>query len=238
MATKKFPEIDNRMMKLIVGIIAISLPIVTNALATVIGVPLTSISASYWIGGATQTIFTGSLFAIASFLIAYNGLTRHEMFFSKVAAAAAVGVAMFPCDCGAGKEIIPKVHYLSAGIMFAVLTYFCCVFLRRAIRKGAFKRPQAGAVLENPQATMRAIIYCSCAIGIILFSLALAYNTASGDSLARRFPNFVFWGEAGGLWSFGISWLTASHTLPFINRRDERFKILAPRELQPPVTIV
>ena len=213
LAKPEFPEIDQRTMKLIVGVIALTLPLVTNYFASVLeDSALTSISESYWVGGWAQSIFVGFLFAIASFLIAYNGESGPELVSSKVAACAALCVALFPCGCGGEAEIVPNVHYAAAGIMFAVLAYFCYVFLRRARAKG------------HREARFRAAIYAACGAGILLSSVALAYNGLTDDSLARRFATFVFWGETGALWSFGISWLTASHVLPVINSQAERFR--------------
>jgi hypothetical protein len=217
LAAPRFPEIDQRTMKLIVGVIAIALPILTNYLASLFGSELSSISESYWEGGWPQTIFVGFLFAIASFLFAYNGKSRSEMILSKVAAGAALGVAMFPCACDGNPEIIPDLHYVSAGAMFGVLTYFCYLFLRRALEKG------------HAEAKIRAGIYAVCGVAIVACSLALAYNGLTQGSLSRHFADFVFWAEAGGLWAFGVSWLTASHVLPVVNRADERFRLLVPR---------
>lgn len=213
-----FPEIDQRSMKLIVGVIALSLPVLTNGFASAVGEPLDSISESYWRGYWPQTIFVGFLFAIASFLIAYNGKSTREMVAAKLAAAAALGVAMFPCGCGGEEEMIPGLHYVSATVMFAILAYFCYLFLMRALEKG------------HAQARARAGIYAVCGVAIVLCILALGYNGMTQGSVSERFDGFVFWMEAGALWSFGVSWLTASHVLPVINRPDERFRVLGPRQ--------
>ncbi|HEX7649258.1 MAG TPA: hypothetical protein VF450_17810 [Noviherbaspirillum sp.] len=207
---KPFPAIDQQTMRFIVGVIALSLPYLTNHFAMVGGPRLCSISESYWRGDWPQTIFVGFLFAIASFLVAYNGSTWLEMVLSKAAAIAALGVAMFPCACTEKPEIIPHLHYVCAGAMFAVLSYFCWAFLIRAREKG------------HKQAIMRATIYALCGVTIVGCSLALAYNGLTQDSMTVEYPHFVYWGEAGGLWAFGISWLTASHVLPLVNARRER----------------
>ena len=124
------PEIDNHTMKLIVGVIALSLPVLTSNLSVN---PLDSISAAYWdIGGWPRNIFVGFLFAIGAFLLSYNGHSAREMILSKVAAFASVGVAMFPCKCEGQAEIIPYVHYASAAVMFGILAIFCYFFLQRA----------------------------------------------------------------------------------------------------------
>jgi lysylphosphatidylglycerol synthetase-like protein (DUF2156 family) len=215
LAKPPFPEIDQRTMKLIVGVIALTLPIATNYLASLDGSPLGSISESYWRGGWPQTILVGFLFAIASFLIAYNGQSNPEMLLSKAAAAAALGVAMFPCGCNNQAQIIPGVHYAAAGVMFGVLATFCYLFLTRALAKG------------HREAKIRAVIYAACGVAIAICILALGYNGATRGSLVAHFPDFVFWGEAGGLWAFGISWLTASHVLPGITTPGERFPLIA-----------
>jgi len=63
----KRQEIDHRTIKLIVGIVSLSLAGLTSAFATT---AITSISASYYEGGWSQSIFIGFLFAIAALLLA------------------------------------------------------------------------------------------------------------------------------------------------------------------------
>ena len=64
-------------------------------------------------------------------------------------------------------------------------------------------------------------------IGIVISILVLGFNGITHGSLTDRWATFVYWGEALGLWSFALSWLTASHTMPVINRPDEKFNPLA-----------
>ena len=78
-------EIDHHTIKLIVGLIAVSLATLTSIFA---GGTIASISASYHVGGWSRDIFVGFLFAIAAFLLAYNGNSRPEMLLSKLAAIA------------------------------------------------------------------------------------------------------------------------------------------------------
>jgi hypothetical protein len=207
----KREEIDHRTIKLIVGVIAISLPFLTSAFA---GSAIASISASYYEGGWSQSIFVGFLFAISAFLLAYNGLTPAEMILSKVAAIAALGVALFPCGCGSHAAMVPYVHGASAAVMFVILAFFCRMFFKRALQKG------------YPEAKARASIYVACGTAIVLAILALAVDHFSGGALSRWTADFVFYGESVGLIAFGISWLTASRTIPMLAREDERFSPL------------
>lgn len=109
--TSKREEIDHRTTKLIVGIVALSLASLTSAFSRT---AINSISESYYQGGWSQSIFIGFLFAIAAFLLSYNGLSRPEMILSKVAAIAALGVALFPANAAPTKRRCPMcmVHRL------------------------------------------------------------------------------------------------------------------------------
>ncbi|MBD3789143.1 MAG: hypothetical protein IE885_02035 [Campylobacterales bacterium] len=132
MYEKRRLEIDHRMIKLLIGIIAITL---ANATSIFSHHTILSISESYHYGGWARDVFVGSLFAIATFMAAYNGFSQTEMLLSKAAAVAALGVAMFPCECGFHDEVIPKVHAISAATMFLILALLCYVFYQRAMKK-------------------------------------------------------------------------------------------------------
>src|SRR5689334_1419177 len=154
-------EIDERTIKLLVGFAALSLAGLTDLFAKT---PITSISASYYEGGWSQSIFIGFLFAISAFLLAYNGKIKIEMVLSKVAAIASFGVALFPCDCDGRASPVPYVHGASAAIMFLILACFCYIFLQRARSK------------DYPQAHRRRIIYILCGIALVVSVLALGVD--------------------------------------------------------------
>jgi hypothetical protein len=204
-------EIDHRTLKLLVGLIALSLGNLTSFFASS---KITSISASYYEGGWSQSILVGFLFAIAAFLLAYNGESKTEMVMSKFAAVAALGVALFPCGCNGHVEIIPNVHFGSAAVMFLILVYFCYVFYKRARAKG------------HTEANRRAVIYALCGIVIIASILIIVIDKATAGVLSSRLERLVFYCERAGLVAFGISWLTASRVFPVLTRRDERFSPL------------
>ncbi len=152
---------------------------------------------------------------IAAFLLAYNGLSRREMLLSNVAAGAAFGVAMFPCQCDSHAELIPHVHGVSAATMFLILAYFCYSFWQRARSK------------RHAQAEIRAVIYALCGIAMLLAILVLAIDHLTRGSLSARVVRLTFYGERAGLIAFGISWLTASRVLPLLTRQDERVSLFA-----------
>ncbi len=203
-------EIDHHTIKLIVGVIAISLATLTSFFSET---PLQSISASYHEDGWSRNIFVGFLFTISAFLLAYNGRSTPEMVLSKVAAFAAVGVAMFPCKCGSHPEIIPCVHGTSAAVMFMILAIFCYMFFQRAYAKG------------HAQAKVRAYIYAFCGIIIFTSIAIIAMDNFLDGIISSRISRLTFIGEAASLVSFGIAWLTASRILPIITSNDERLSL-------------
>jgi len=204
-------EIDPHVLKLIVGLIALTL---ANLTAFLSANSIQSISASYHVGGWARDFFVGFLFAISSFLFAYNGDSSPEMLLSKVAALAALGVALFPCGCGTHEEIIPYVHYISAAAMFIVLACLCGIFFNRARAKG------------HREAKWRSYIYAGCGITIVIVIAVLAIDHFAGDPISSKIPRLTFYGERAGLVAFGISWLVASRAIPFITAPTERVSVI------------
>lgn len=215
-------EVNHQTLKLMVGVIALSLGSITNLFASG---PLDSISASYFEGGWSQTIFIGSLFAIAAFLLAYNGYSKAEMVLSKFAGIAAAGVALFPCNCiskgaavaaAAGQAqcrpeqaLIPYVHFIAAAVMFVILVVFCWFFYNRAHEK-----KDRGSV----EAGRRMVVYQVCGATIVIAMVAMAIDALAGS----RIPRMVWYGETAGLIAFGISWLTAARVVPLLSKPEER----------------
>jgi len=175
-------EIDYHTLRLIVGVIALTM---ANLTAFFSSTPLESISASYHEGGWARDIFVGFLFAIGAFLVAYNGQITLEMVLSKVAALAALGVALFPCQCGDRPEIIPYVHALSAAVMFLILAVFCGVFYFRARAK------------HRRQADWRAYIYAICGAVILVAVAILALDGMTDGRISSSVARLTFYGAHG-----------------------------------------
>ncbi len=202
-------EIDHRTIKLIVGVIALFLANLTSFLS---GNTIESISAAYYADDWARNVLVGCLFAIAAFLFAYNGYSPTEGRLSKVAAVAALGVAMFPCACGKHDEIIPHLHGIPAAVMFVVLASFCYQFYRRAVDKG------------HSEANRRAFIYAACGLIIATAIVVLGADELTNGALKGVFGDrLTFYGERAGLMAFGVSWLTASRVTPGLASQKERF---------------
>ncbi len=204
-------EIDEHTGKLIVGIIALTLASIANFLS---GGDLCSISESYHRGGLARDVFVGSLLAISAFLASYNGHDNKQMVLAKIAAIAAIGVALFPCECDWYPEVIPNVHGASAAIMFIVLAFFCKTFYDRAKDK----------IQEHPKAKRRCSIYAACAAAIVFSILILGVDGLFNNFIKDVIPNLTFIFEAVGLVAFGIAWLTASRILIGLTDPDERIR--------------
>lgn len=200
---------DYRALRLLMGIIAISLPIVVSLRSSL---PLSSISASYYT--ESRDFFVGLLFFVAAFLFAYNGHTTTESVASKVACLAAVMVAIFPTDpdCkGCPPNSTSFIHYISAAVMFGILAYFC-LFPFRVNTKG-----------QTGKKKRRDVIYVTCGWIIIacLLTLAVTKLTLSDDAITAL--QITYWAEFFALWAFGIAWLVAGKSIGLLVDDNEKF---------------
>jgi hypothetical protein len=219
-------EIDHRTIKLIVGLIALTLAIATYGFAylTQTQTTILSISASYHVGGWARNSFVGSLCVISALMLAYNGVSWQEKTLSKIAAIAALGIAFFPCKCPEftkSPEYVPIVHYFSAAVMFLVLAYMCRLFRKRARAKldlDEFDLPGLRKAAEK-----RALIYSICGWAIVVSVLVLLLDKILDDKISDLVPRITFIGEAVGLIAFGVAWLTASRIIWGIAAPAERF---------------
>lgn len=217
MSNNTRPEIDNHTTKLIVGLIAISLALLTNLFSTD---TLPSISSSYWQPEHTpRNIFVGFLFAIGAFLLSYNGKPERplQMRLSKFGAFAAFCVALFPCNCDCEKieivcgnevfhPIVSMIHVGATVAMFVVIAVFCYFFFDAARSKGTV------------DSKIRSIIYLLCGIVIVMSIILLGLYKF--DLIDVSYDSFTYLFENVALIAFGIAWLTASRKLPIISGSD------------------
>jgi hypothetical protein len=201
-------EIDHRILKLMVGLVALTLASATSFFSD--GVIL-SISQSHCHGGWARDFFVGTMFAIAAFMAAYNGFSRLEMWVTKVTAVSAVGVAWFPMECPGQPEIIPGAHVVSAIIMFASLAVLCRIFHSRARSHGL------------PRANRRAFIYAACGIAILGAMGLVAIDHLLGNPLKAAVPRLEIYSQQVALVAFGVAWLVASHVLPWVTSPEEQW---------------
>lgn len=193
--------IDYRLLRLLMGIIAIAMPIVVSLWSHE---KLSSISASYHT--AAQDIFVGMLFSVGTFLIAYRGTANHQktMLATKIGAMGAFAAALFPISPdGCPMDTSSYIHNMAALILFGSLAYICLKLFRdRAKGKSGLKPLR------------RYFLYTVCGYGIIgsiLFIVAAwsleRIGILPNDALLNY--RIIFVGEGVALGCFGSAWFVA-----------------------------
>ena len=200
---------EYRTHRLVVGLIAISLPFIVSLLS---GERLSSISASYYTEARDWLV--GLLFVVSAFLLSYNGHTQRQSAISKIAAIAAAGIAVFPTACKTC-ETSPTtvVHFVCATVLFSSLAYFCLgPFREKLLGKGGKKR-------------IRRRIYLTCGVTMIacMVGIAAANLILPSESVANW--RIVYWGEAIALIAFGVAWFVSGKALGIVADEGERLKL-------------
>lgn len=209
---KNDQQIDHRVIKFLVGIIAIFIAFFIQKIS---GKSLDSISESYHY--ISRDWFVGLLFAVAALIFSFTGENRLERILTILAGVFAATVALAPCECGRTPGPLSFLHFPAAGGLFAILGYFCWRFRRSAQSK----------IFKYQQAKTRVHLYSVCLVGMaVCWLMAIIYAVAKTPlELDEKFPSYIFWLEAIGLVSFGVSWLAASRIFPFLSNEKERFSI-------------
>lgn len=175
-----------------------------------------SISHFYYTG--LGTYFTGTLFAVATFLFHYRMPEKTDRLAAQIAAVAALVVACCPtnpycnsCITCIQIEWIPhpiatKLHYGAALVFFLVLAFFC-IFL--------FTKTHTN-LPETPQKIIRNRLYTICGYTILICIALLALQ--EWQWFIQRVPlikgsSTTFVAESIALLAFGISWLVKGETL-------------------------
>lgn len=206
---KSGPVFDYRALRLLVGIIALTLPFAVSFISLV---PLPSVSASYYTDA--RDAFVGMLFVVGSFLWAYNGHSPTEARASKLASLAAVFVAIFPTSC----ETCPVdstavIHYSAAAVLFAILAFFCF---------GPFRKNTKGVKGKKGR---RSKIYFVCGWVIVgsMLGLCIMKLTVPGNTLSLL--RATYWIEAISLTAFGIAWIVAGKCIRFLVDDEDALKL-------------
>jgi hypothetical protein len=186
-------------LRRVVGVLGVALPVVLAlwGFALFQGIEIRpSISDYYY--DRTRDAFVGILFVVAWFLFAYRGYERKDDVAGHLACIFALGVALFP---NSGTEWQQIVHFVSAGALFLVLSYFSLfLFTKSSGRMTRQKR------IRNAIYTTCGIVMPACIALIGLYSWQL-------DDTALSNLKPVFWLQSLALWAFGLSWFVKGKTL-------------------------
>lgn len=123
-------QIDHRVIKLVVGIIAVSMAFIMQIAS---GEHLTSISEAYHY--RARDMFVGLLFAVAAMFVSFKGENSLERRLTLLASLCAVLVAIAPCECGRSRTWLTAFHFPAAAGVFMIFGYFCWRFRRTAMAK-------------------------------------------------------------------------------------------------------
>jgi len=203
------PVFDYRALRLLVGLIAFTLPFVVSILSSR---SLSSISASYYTNA--RDAFVGMLFVVSAFLWAYNGHSTQEKWASKGAALASILVAVFPTACDICKTNITSItHYTAAVILFSLLAYFCF---------GPFRKNTKG---QGGKKGRRSKIYLICGWIMVACMVIIGISEFALSDEKIEALNVTYCGEATALTAFGIAWIVAGKYIRLFTDEDEALKL-------------
>jgi hypothetical protein len=193
-------------LRVCIGALGLLLPVVLWAYDSFLSErwELRESMSGYYYTGARDS-FTGTLSALAIFLIAYkvaernldNMLTLAAGVFAALVALCPTkrtspDIALSPLQARFGERAIEVIHYTSAISFLACLGGLCLIFAKVEGRR------EAKAGKRTPAFWRHFHLWCAAMIGVGLVFAAV--------SLAVGHPR-LFWPEAICVWAFGISWL-------------------------------
>lgn len=209
-------------LELIVGVIAITLPVVLPVTDWLIDDESLRGSISSYYYGRPKIWFVGSLFALGVFFLSYEYPPRRgfrvDFWCSVAASLAAIGVAMCPTASAGeratgGEALVATLHLVFAGTLFVLLAFFCLRFsraltaldegvtdtLRRGLRTPAEETPGSRVDRVFPTVfRVAAAVIVGCIGAILLVNLRDWEGT------------WVYWFEAIAVEAFGVAWFVRS----------------------------
>ncbi|MFU7528971.1 hypothetical protein [Qipengyuania sp. ASV99] len=220
---------DQRRLARIVGVIALGMPVVLGLGGLALGEFRTALSGYYYEPIVLGDFFVGCLIAIGALLMAYRGWSPKVAQLATIAGFAAFAVALVPMDgwiVASGAAIYPEagywVHAGAAGILFAILAFFCLFVFTKVPMDTAGEKPAL-----TPAKRRRNVIYRTSGVIIAVSAIAIGVgDLVFGDWWNAR--SMTFWMEAVILAAFGISWLTQGRVLdPLSDPRDRQDAAIA-----------
>jgi putative copper export protein len=188
-----------------IGLIGTALPfvLIIGNLLVGSGEVLSSVSGYYY--SELRDVYVGSMCAVGVFLLSYRGHGRVDDITGNVAAAAAVGVALFPTTPSGqltrSDEVFGVLHVVCAAVFFLALAFFCLVLFTRTEKA----RPQRRRVQRNGVYVVSGIVILVCMALLVVFGWLL-------EAEARSLHP-ALWLEAVATLAFGVAWLTKGQAI-------------------------
>jgi hypothetical protein len=220
-----------RWLLMIAGCIGLLLPtalVVVNGAAC--GAPWFADSVSQFYYRGSHALFVAALATVGVLLSAYHGWrgeSQHERVLGFVAGVGALGVAFLPTGLvpahdaradvacaalgnalnafGPHGDIAPPVltaHYVCAGVLFAILTYFCW-----------FSFQQSSGDENANWKPVRNGIYRALAITMVVGIIYIVFGNLGWLGGWVKSHNPIFVGETIALMAFGAAWLVRSRAV-------------------------
>jgi hypothetical protein len=210
MAVRKDAElvISYLTLRLVIGALAILMPIAVRLGAYWFeGIVTTdSISAYYYTG--TREIFTSTLVIAGALLACFRTRFLQDNVVATIAGLAAIGIAIFPMDPHFAPEILEKYPhmieegacYINRGILglhfWFVATFFALAFYLVFFRFSVSTSSQVTA-----QKAKRNYAYRACGIAMLIGFVAIGYLALFKHGAS------IFWPEALAVIGFSAAWL-------------------------------
>jgi hypothetical protein len=243
---------DYHTIRLLIGLIALTLPLVVSIRAAMI---TDSISWSYHTDA--RDFFVGLLFVIGAFLMSYKGhkpvldasnvgkfwtwLSKfwkgaisfriwerkyEEDFVSWIGGIAAWVTAANPTSkCigeGCPPDLTSSIHYAGAIFLFSTTVYFCLVAFKDQVSIKIKNSPRASGKGKLSPKELRLGFYTFCGWGIAVIMLGLIVVKSRH---IINVSNLTFWVETAALVLFGTAWMVASQYLPVVTDETDRQKL-------------
>ena len=219
------------MLRRLVGIIALALPFMLPGGAIALALagpghtlprPLIERAVSDYYYTPMGSVYIGSLWVIAMFLICSRGYDRHDEIAGYLAGVFTLGVALFPSEDPRSIHYtrlqidIGYTHTAFAALMFLSIAYFCLFLFRRSSPERRLTQRKRN----------RNTIYWVCGVAIVVSMCVMVGLTVKGLTEAQGMLHPFFCCESVALIAFGVAWLTKGEGM-LRDRPHERFHELA-----------
>jgi hypothetical protein len=140
-----------------------------------------------------RNVFVAALCAMALFMFFYSGYGRRERWAGVLTGVLTLGVVFFPTTLIGPTDLVGKLHYACAGLLFLLLAWISLFHFPR-------KRPGSRKNVTDKIQISCGLLMVACVVAIVLY---YAFIRVEGTETI-----FVFVAETIALVAFGVSWLT------------------------------
>lgn len=191
---------SNIITRRIIGILAMSLPVLLILTNILFGVKAVQDSISHYYYTPAIGAFALVLGFTAMFLIIYKGYDRFDRVACFIAGVSAIGIILFPTNANEDSLFswhtnTNIIHFVFSGVFFITLAVISLFLFTKSIGYATEQKIRRNALYR-----ICGIIILSATVLIVLFHFAKIYWV-------------TLWLEWIGIIAFGISWLTKGETI-------------------------